>query len=277
MTTPARKPGPAAFHARRRGRKKTYARLEKGGIFLAMQPSPIAARPRVLFRPPARARPRSGLFPRSVLVLGGCRSGKTAWAEALGLEWAGKTAGHGSSRHPVYIATALAGDNDPGMQARIARHRALRDPAWRTLEAPLDLPEALAGILAGIPAEKAKPSASAAFRPQVVLIDCITVWLANLMAAGHDQTAILERTDRLAELLRDPPCPVLLVSNETGLGVAPSTALGNQFRDLAGLVNQKLVKSCGDVYLIVSGLPQQLKSVSETSARRKFRPCRVCT
>ena len=237
---------------------------------------PAIARTRVLFRPPARARPRSGTFPRSVLVLGGCRSGKTAWAESVGLKWAGRPAGrHGSGL--VYIATALAGDNDPGMQARIARHRALRDPAWRTLEAPLDLPEALAEVLARGLADKAGYNSGAAFRPQVVLIDCITVWLANLMAAGHAQTAILERVDRLAELLRDPPCLILLVSNETGLGVAPSTALGNQFRDLAGLVNQKLVKSCGDVYLIVSGLPQQLKSVSETLARRKFRPCRVCT
>ena len=225
-----------------------------------MKPSAIAARPRGLFRPPARARPRFGLFPRSVLVLGGCRSGKTAWAEALGLDWAGKPAGPAGngSRHPVYIATALADDGDPAMQTRIARHRALRDPAWRTLEAPLDLPEVLAQVLAGALAGTFAPPHGAAFRPQVALIDCITVWLANLMAAGHDQTAILERTDRLAELLRDPPCPVLLVSNETGLGVAPSTALGNQFRDLAGLVNQKLVKSCGDVYLIISGLPQQL-------------------
>ena len=230
------------------------------------------ARPGVFFRPPARVRPRSGRLPRSVLVLGGCRSGKTAWAEAAGLEWAGKMPGN-DQRRLVYIATALAGDGDPAMQARIARHRALRDPSWRTLEAPLDLPEALAGVLAGT----FEPPGEAALPPQAVLIDCITVWLANLMAAGHDQAAILDRADRLAEFLRDPACLVLLVSNETGLGVAPSTALGNQFRDLAGLVNQKLAKSCGDVYLIVSGLPQQLKSVSETLARRKFRPCRVCT
>lgn len=231
-----------------------------------MKSPSTAARPRVLFRPPARVRPCSGPFPRSVLVLGGCRSGKTAWAEALGLEWTKKPAGpaKNDSQRPVYIATALAENNDPAMRARIARHRALRDPAWRTLEAPLDLPEVLAKVLAGALAGTFTPPHGAAFRPQVALIDCITVWLANLMAAGHDQPAILERADRLAELLRDPPCPVLLVSNETGLGVAPSTPLGNQFRDIAGLVNQKLVKSCAEVYLIISGLPQQLKSASGT-------------
>ncbi len=232
----------------------------------------------------AHAREACGVFPRAILALGGCRSGKTAWAEAAGLELARNMAG-GQRPRLIYIATALAG-NDPAMQARIARHQSLRDPAWQTLEAPLDLPEALARVMpqisgagdsaddeAGLDASlEAKPGL-----PQVVLIDCVTVWLANLMAAGHDDRAILERAERLAELLRQPACPVFVISNETGLGVAPSTALGNLFRDIAGLVNQTLVKSCGEVYFIVSGLAQKLKSVPEPSARRKFRPCRGCT
>ena len=242
---------------------------------------PSVLHSRVLFRPPARLGRRKGppgaqtdAADRGVsatLVLGGCRSGKTAWAEEAGLKLLGPGGGDGS-HYLIYIATAQRG-GDPGLEARINRHRLARHPAWHTLEAPLDLPQTLALAMSG----RLGPQGREDKRPKAVLIDCVTVWLANLMAEGHDQTAILERTDRLAELLRAPPCPVLLVSNETGLGVAPSTALGNQFRDVAGLVNQKLVKSCGDVYLIVSGLPQQLKSVSETSARRKFRPCRVCT
>ena len=257
-----------------------------------MKPSPIVARPRVFFRSPGRARMRGGarvravrgIFPRSVLALGGCRSGKTAWAEAAGLELARNMAG-GQRPRLIYIATALAGD-DPAMQARIARHQTLRDPAWQTLEAPFDLPEALAKVMSQIsdadggadcgPGPGAGCGADPGL-PPVVLIDCVTVWLANLMAAGHDDRAILERAERLAALLRQPACPVFVISNETGLGVAPSTALGNLFRDIAGLVNQTLVKSCDEVYFIVSGLAQKLKSVPEPSARCKFRPCRGCT
>ncbi len=196
---------------------------------------------------------------RAILVLGGCRSGKTAWAEDLGLELSRAMAGN-SEPGLVYIATAEAGD-DASMQERIARHQAGRDPAWQTLEAPLDLPEVLAEILAQARAHLPGGAGRGARRFQVVLIDCITVWLANLMGAGHDEAAILARVEALAELLRAPACPVLVVSNETGLGVAPSTALGNTFRDVAGLANQMLVKSCGEVYFIISGLAQQLKAI----------------
>ena len=235
----------------------------------------MVARPRVFFRSPGRARMRErgrvravrGIFPRSVLALGGCRSGKTAWAEAAGLELARNMAG-GQRPRLIYIATALAGD-DPAMQARIARHQTLRDPAWQTLEAPFDLPEALAKVLSQIsdadggadcgPGPGAGCGADPGL-PHVVLIDCVTVWLANLMAAGLEASAILERVEELAALCRAPACPVLIVSNETGLGVAPSTAVGNAFRDVAGLANQALVKSCANVYFIVSGLPQRLRA-----------------
>lgn len=224
---------------------------------------PSVLHSRVLFRPPARLGRRKGppgaqtdAADRGVsatLVLGGCRSGKTAWAEEAGLKFL-RTGGDCGSNYLIYIATAQSG-NDPAMQARIARHQALRHPAWHTLEAPLDLPETLALAMSGqsgLPGREGRP-------PRAALIDCVTVWLANLMAAGFDQSVILERVEHLAWLLRAPACPVLVVSNENGLGVAPSTALGNSFRDVAGLVNQVLVKSCANVYFIVSGLPQRLK------------------
>lgn len=229
-----------------------------------MTPLP-ASRSRLLFRPPVRqpgrAKARSkqlisapaGGDARAVLALGGCRSGKTAWAEETGLKLA---RAYGARPHNlIYIATAQSREDDPNMAARIARHQARRHPAWRVLEAPLDLPEALERALAGPSA----PIAQAPQRPQVILIDCITVWLANLMAAGLAEGAVLKRAESLAALLRAPACPVLVVSNETGLGVSPSTALGNAFRDVAGLVNQMLAKSCADVYFIVSGLAQRLK------------------
>ena len=246
-----------------------------------MKPS-AANRFRVLFRPPSRfgrrlgragGRPgaEDGKSFSATLVLGGCRSGKTAWAEEAGLKLLGPGGGDGS-HYLIYIATAQSG-GDPGLEARINRHRLARHPAWHTLEAPLDLSQTLALAMSG----RLGPQGREDKRPKAVLIDCVTVWLANLMAAGHDDRAILERAERLAALLRQPACPVFVISNETGLGVAPSTALGNLFRDIAGLVNQTLVKSCDEVYFIVSGLAQKLKSVPEPSARCKFRPCRGCT
>ena len=280
---------------------------------MVRRPRPILRRPtRVRAGTPAcgRCRPREGLASlctagatlrpgqgagRGILVLGGCRSGKTAWAEAAGLELiraAGHELPHAAGLDParaagrnqpilIYIATAAAG-NDASMQARIARHQALRHPLWQTVEAPLDLPEALARVLAGA----ALPSLSASSAgkggaagqhapgplpltpgaalpcPQVVLIDCISVWLSNLMAAGLAEQAVLAQAAQVAELLRAPACPVLVVSNETGLGVAPSTPLGNAFRDVAGLVNQMLAKSCAEAYFIVSGLACKLKGIS---------------
>lgn len=182
----------------------------------------------------------------SVLVLGGCRSGKTAWAERRALALV-KTPDEAEF---IYIATAEAGDGDRNMRERIARHQASRDTRWRTVEAPLDLPEALTSAM---------EQKDGTRRMRIIIIDCVTVWLSNLMAAGLAEATILSRVDALAALLVLPPCPVFVISNEVGLGVAPSTALGNTFRDIAGLADQRLVKCCGEVYFIVSGLVQRLK------------------
>lgn len=182
----------------------------------------------------------------SVLALGGCRSGKTAWAEMRALALAEAL----GEAELIYIATAEARDDDQRMRERIAKHQAGRDARWHTLEAPLDLPEAL---------KSATEQKDGTRRMRVILIDCVTVWLSNLMAAGFSEEMILSRVDDLATLLARPACPVFMVSNEVGLGVAPSTALGNVFRDIAGLANQRLVKCCGEVYFIVSGLAQKIK------------------
>ncbi len=187
---------------------------------------------------------------RAVLVLGGCRSGKTAWAEAQALSYARNRA---EGRAPVYLATAVAAPADTAMQQRIARHQAGRSALWRTVE--LGESACLSGTLTALFQETPPPAA--------VLVDCLTVWLSGLMLNDLGQDAILERVEQLAQGLKQRTCPVFLISNETGLGVSPATALGNDFRDCNGLLNQKLVKDCDEVFFIVSGLSLKLKCANE--------------
>ncbi len=168
----------------------------------------------------------------SLLILGGARSGKSRFAGA-GLPARGRV---------TVVATAEAGDAD--MAARIARHQADRSPHWRTLEAPLDLVPALG---------------EAARAADVVIVDCLTLWVANLMARGDGDEAILKEADALAALAAAPAADLRIVSNEAGLGVHPATADGLRFRDLLGLVNQRVAAACARVVLMVAGLPHMLK------------------
>ncbi len=168
----------------------------------------------------------------AILVLGGARSGKSAYGESL---LAGGPA--------LYLATAQARDAE--MDDRIARHRARRGADWTTLEEPLDLTGALSRHLT--------PD-----RP--VLVDCLTLWISNLMEAGRDVEAA---TADLCRLLADPPGPVVLVSNEVGLGLVPETALGRVFRDHQGRVNQRVAEVCGQVVFVAAGLPLMLKAPPE--------------
>ncbi|WP_370882020.1 bifunctional adenosylcobinamide kinase/adenosylcobinamide-phosphate guanylyltransferase [Labrys wisconsinensis] len=161
------------------------------------------------------------------LVLGGARSGKSAHAEglvaALPPPW-------------TYIATAQAFDAE--MRERIAEHRRRRDARWATLEAPLDLAGALA----------------AAQGP--VLVDCLTLWLTNLMLAEVDRDAAFAA---LEAALDAAPRPVVLVSNEVGLGIVPDNALARAFRDEAGRLNQRLARRAERVLFLVAGLPMVVK------------------
>lgn len=169
-------------------------------------------------------------LPGLTLVLGGAASGKSAHAEAL------VTA---TGRPRVYIATAEAWDAE--MAAKIARHRASRGPAWRTLEAPRDLPAALATVTPD----------------EAVLIDCATLWLTNLMLADADLPAA--ETALLAALAACP-APVVIVSNEVGQGIVPDTALGRRFRNAQGALNQRLAARADTVVAVMAGLPLSLKS-----------------
>lgn len=171
------------------------------------------------------------LLPRLSLVTGGARSGKSGLAERLVTE---------TRRPRRYIATAQAWDDE--MRARIDRHRIDRGPAWETVEAPLDLPAALATARAD----------------EAVLVDCATLWLTNHLLAEHDLEA--EATGLIAALAACP-APVVIVTNEVGMGIVPDNALARAFRDAQGRLNQRLAAEAGLVIAALSGLPLMLKGV----------------
>jgi adenosylcobinamide kinase / adenosylcobinamide-phosphate guanylyltransferase len=168
------------------------------------------------------------LLPQTTLVLGGARSGKSAYAEAL-LEGA----------PALYLATGQALDDE--MAERIRHHRERRGTGWETLEEPLALAEALD--------RAARPD-----RP--VLVDCLTLWTSNLMHAGLD---VDHQTGLMCEVLARPAGPVVLVSNEVGMGLVPDNRLARAFRDHQGRVNQRIAHICRRVVFVAAGLPLILK------------------
>ncbi|MBM3643213.1 MAG: bifunctional adenosylcobinamide kinase/adenosylcobinamide-phosphate guanylyltransferase [Alphaproteobacteria bacterium] len=174
-------------------------------------------------------------LPPVTLVLGGARSGKSTHAEAL----ASGTLQGAPPRAATYIATAEPGDME--MATRILAHRARRGPHWTTIEEPLALARALA---------------DAAGRGAPVLVDCLTLWLSNLMGADADRD---EATDDLAAALDGLAVPVVLVSNEVGLGIVPETPLGRAFRDAQGRLNMRVAALADRVVLMSAGLPLVLK------------------
>jgi len=167
---------------------------------------------------------------RSVLVLGGARSGKSAYAQGLA---------EAAAPERIYLATAEAGDAE--MVDRIARHQAARGPGWTTREAPL-------GLVAALGAQ-ARPG-------RAVLVDCLTLWIANLMFAGRDVEA---EVVRLAGAIGALAGPAVFVSNEVGLGLVPETKLGRDFRDLQGRTNAAIARACDAVVFVAAGLPKLMK------------------
>ena len=167
--------------------------------------------------------------PQVTLVLGGARSGKSGAAEAL-IE-ALPPPWH-------YLATAEALDAE--MEERVATHRAARPAGWITHETPLDLVGALEALPEGEPA----------------LVDCLTLWLTNLMLGERDIEAA---TARLIGALAPPSRPLVLVANEIGLGIVPENALARRFRDAAGRLNQAVAARASSVIFLVAGLPMRVK------------------
>lgn len=174
-------------------------------------------------------------LPPVTLVLGGARSGKSTHAEKL----AAGTLFGAPPRAAVYIATAQAGDME--MATRIMAHRTRRGGTWTTVEEPLKLDEAIQGSAA---------------RGEPMLVDCLTLWLSNLMQAGGDLDHVV---DQLVHSLDGLAPPVVFVSNEVGLGIVPETPLGRAFRDAQGRLNMRMAERADRVILMTAGLPLTLK------------------
>ena len=167
-----------------------------------------------------------------VLITGGSRSGKSKHALDL-------ADGHG---HKGFIATAEPTDDE--MRARIELHRRERDPSFFTVEEPVDLALAL----------KSLPE-----NTEVVVLDCITVWLANLSYRQKIKDGTCPEIEDFLDSLNDPPCHLIVVTNEVGMGIIPSDSATRHFRDLAGSINQKLAAKAHKVILTVSGIPLRVK------------------
>jgi len=173
----------------------------------------------------------SAAAPRSILIVGGQRSGKSRYAEARSLA---------SGMERVYLATATAGDRE--MRSRIAAHRDRRGEDWLTVEETLDVAEALR--------REARPH-------RFVLVECLTLWLSNLYGAGRD---LAEATRRLADSVAGLPGVVAFVSNEVGSGIIPDNAMARAYADALGSLNQAMGAAVDEVVLVVAGQPLTIKA-----------------
>lgn len=175
--------------------------------------------------------------PRTVLILGGARSGKSRFGSSLAERWWPR---------PLYLAPAEVLDEE--MKARVALHRQARGDRWLCVEEPLSVAETIRHPPAGCDG---------------IMLDCVTLWLSNVMLKEGDE-AVRGRLDDLIDALRSPPRAVILVSNEVGSGIVPASELGRRFRDLAGWANQDLAAAVDTVALVVAGLPLVLKGALDT-------------
>jgi adenosyl cobinamide kinase/adenosyl cobinamide phosphate guanylyltransferase len=185
---------------------------------------------------------------RSDLILGGVRSGKSRLALRLAAAMPRGSRG-------VFLATAQALDGD--MEARIARHRAERPAGWATLEEPYDVVAACESL---------------AGRVDVVVLDCMTLWVANLLLRGDEEKSILAAVDALTDFLAERRFSLIIVSNEVGAGVHPPTEVGLQFRDALGSVNQRIAAAADRVSYMVAGLPMTIKDLPLPEASRERPP-----
>ena len=169
-----------------------------------------------------------------VFVIGGCRSGKSSYAM--------QTAEKVPAEQKIFIATCVPQDDE--MKRRVARHQKERSQNWVTVEAPLDLPEAIL---------------QNSRRGDVILIDCLTLWVSNLLIETGDEKKIEDTISRLIEALEKATCPIVLVSNEVGTGIVPENRLARQFRDITCWVNQAVARCANKVVWMVAGIPVTVK------------------
>lgn len=173
-------------------------------------------------------------------VLGGARSGKSRFAARLAAR----------AERVVFVATAEPLDAE--MRSRIARHRRSRPRSWRTVEAPRGLAAAIAALRGR----------------ELVLVDCLTLYVSNLVCAGADEERVLADIRRALRALARRRADAILVANEVGLGIVPASPLARRFRDLAGLVNQEVAAAADRVYIVHAGIPVRIKGKDETPCPR---------
>jgi adenosylcobinamide kinase / adenosylcobinamide-phosphate guanylyltransferase len=171
--------------------------------------------------------------PHSILVLGGSRSGKSEFAENLVADQYEKK---------TYVATMQAGDDE--LQVRIGNHKKRRGEDWKLIEEPLQLFNVLMGDIN---------------TTEVFLVDCITMWLTNMLMKNYSDADITEQVKQVKEISQQRLRSIVFVANEVGLGIVPESQLGRRFRDLAGWTNQELAKGCDDVFFVAAGCPLKLK------------------
>jgi len=169
-----------------------------------------------------------------IFVIGGCRSGKSSYA----MQAAEKV----PAEQKIFIATCVPQDDE--MKRRVARHQKERSQNWVTVEAPLDLPEAIL---------------QNSRRGDVILVDCLTLWVSNLLIETGDEKKTEDTISQLIEVLEKAICPIVLVSNEVGTGIVPENQLARQFRDITGWVNQAVAKCANKVVWMVAGIPVTVK------------------
>jgi adenosylcobinamide kinase/adenosylcobinamide-phosphate guanylyltransferase len=170
---------------------------------------------------------------RIIFITGGARSGKSRFAQELARKFPGPKA---------YLATAQPLDGE--MAERILRHQQSRGGDWHTLEEPLRVAEAIR---------------ENGDRFHLILLDCLTLWISNLMMAGWSEENIVREADRLMQAGQAAECSLIFVGNEVGMGIVPDNLQARIFRDWSGLVQQKIAREADEVYLMVSGLPQRIK------------------
>ena len=169
-----------------------------------------------------------------ILVIGGCRSGKSRNA----IELAEKIPGS----KKIFIATCMPLDDE--MKERIDHHKKERDKSWRTVESSLELPEAIN--------ENSR-------KGDIILVDCLTLWINNILMETKDPDIIHQRIHKLIFAIKKAKCPIILVSNEVGAGIVPENGLARQFRDLAGFTNQKVAECSDSVIWMIAGIPVSIK------------------
>ena len=174
------------------------------------------------------------MISNSTFVIGGCRSGKSSHAL--------KIANQISRTGKLFVATCVPRDEE--MHQRVNAHKQARDRNWQTLEVPLDI----VSVLLTPPKDT-----------RVILIDCLTLWISNLLIENEDLDPICSQANQLGTAIRNCTCPVILVANEVGLGIVPDNRLARLFRDASGTVNQLIAATCERVVMTVAGIAVTIK------------------